>query len=149
LWYSKSHEDALNELQTNAALGLSDSEVSERQEKYGPNRLEGKKKKSLISLFFGQLQDALIYVLLAAAAVTVLVHEYADAIIILAVVVLNAVIGVVQEAKAEKAIEALKKLTTPRSIVRRNGKEVEVNSTELVPGDIVLLDCWKIRTCTT
>lgn len=143
MWYSKSHEDALNELQTNAALGLSDAEVSERQEKYGPNRLEGKKKKSLISLFFGQLQDALIYVLLAAAVVTVLVHEYADAIIILAVVVLNAVIGVVQEAKAEKAIEALNKLTTPRSIVRRNGKEVEINSTELVPGDIVLLDAGR------
>jgi len=143
LWYSKSHEDALNELQTNAALGLTDAEVSERQEKYGPNRLEGKKKKSLISLFFGQLQDALIYVLLAAAVVTVLVHEYADAIIILAVVVLNAAIGVIQEAKAEKAIEALNKLTTPRSIVRRNGREVEINSPELVPGDIVILDAGR------
>ncbi|HSP48090.1 MAG TPA: HAD-IC family P-type ATPase, partial [Clostridiaceae bacterium] len=143
MWYMKSQDDIINELQVDISKGLSDAEVAERQEKYGPNKLEGKKKKSLIALFFGQLQDALIYVLLAAAAVTILVGHGTDAIIILMVVVLNAVIGVVQENKAEKAIEALNKLTTPRSIVRRNGKESEINSTELVPGDIVLIDAGR------
>jgi Ca2+-transporting ATPase len=139
----KSQDDIINELQVDISKGLSDAEVAERQEKYGPNKLEGKKKKSLLALFFGQLQDALIYVLLAAAAVTIIVGHGTDAIIILMVVVLNAVIGVVQENKAEKAIEALNKLTTPRSIVRRNGKEIEINSTELVPGDIVLIDAGR------
>lgn len=143
MWYMKSQDDIINELQVDISNGLSDAEVALRQEKYGPNKLEGKKKKSLLALFFGQLQDALIYVLLAAAVVTVIVGEYTDAIIILAVVILNAVIGVVQENKAEKAIEALNKLTTPRSIVRRNGKDIEVNSTELVPGDIVLIDAGR------
>ncbi|NLK97299.1 MAG: cation-translocating P-type ATPase, partial [Epulopiscium sp.] len=107
---------------------------------YGQNKLKGKPKKSLISLFFAQLKDMLIYVLLSAAVITVVIGEYVDAIIILLVVILNAVIGVVQEYKAEKAIEALQKMTTPKSLVRRDGEIKEISSEQIVPGDIVIID---------
>ena len=85
----------------------------------------------------------LIYVLLGAAAITIAIGEYSDAIIILLVVVLNAVIGVVQEAKAEKAVEALQKMTTPKSLVRRDGEVIEINSEEVVPGDLIILDAGR------
>ncbi|NLB19831.1 MAG: HAD-IC family P-type ATPase, partial [Clostridium sp.] len=140
MWFNKSQDDIIKELDVNVSQGLSDEEVKLRQEKYGENKLQEGKKKTLLALFFSQLNDALIYVLLGAAVITLFIQEYADSVIILAVVVLNAVIGVVQEAKAEKAIEALNKLTTPISLVRRNGEIKEINSTQIVPGDVVILD---------
>lgn len=143
MWFQKSQEEVLNELQVESSTGLSTQEVALRKEKYGENKLQEKKKKTLIQLFLAQLQDALIYVLLAASVVTLFVGEYADTVIILAVVFLNAAIGVIQENKAEKAIEALNKLTTPRSLVRRNGEVTEINSTDIVPGDIVILDAGR------
>lgn len=143
MWFSKSQEDVLKELNVNSALGLSEAEARERLEKYGMNRLKGKPKKSFIALFLSQLKDMLIYVLLAASIITLVIGEYADAIIILLVVILNAVIGVFQEFKAEKAVEALQKMTTPRAVVRREGKAVEINSEEVVPGDIVILDAGR------
>lgn len=143
MWFQKSQEEVLKELQVDGSIGLSNDEVLQRKEKYGENKLQEKKKKTLLQLFFSQLQDALIYVLLAASVVTLFVGEYADTVIILAVVFLNAAIGVIQENKAEKAIEALNKLTTPRSLVRRNGEIIEINSTDIVPGDIVILDAGR------
>lgn len=143
MWFQKSQEEVLKELQVDSSIGLSNDEVLQRKEKYGENKLQEKKKKTLLQLFFAQLQDALIYVLLAASVVTLFVGEYADTVIILAVVFLNAAIGVIQENKAEKAIEALNKLTTPRSLVRRNGEIIEINSTDIVPGDIVILDAGR------
>lgn len=143
MWFQKSQEEVLKELQVDGSIGLSNDEVLQRKEKYGENKLQEKKKKTLLQLFFAQLQDALIYVLLAASVVTLFVGEYADTVIILAVVFLNAAIGVIQENKAEKAIEALNKLTTPRSLVRRNGEIIEINSTDIVPGDIVILDAGR------
>ncbi|KYZ77784.1 ATPase [Anaerosporomusa subterranea] len=143
MWFSKSQEEALNELNVNPATGLTTTEAKARLEKYGANKLKGKPKKSLISLFFEQLQDMLIYVLLGAAVITVAIGEYVDAVIILLVVVLNAVIGVVQEYKAEKAIEALQAMTTPRSLVRRDGEVKEINSEEIVLGDIIVLDAGR------
>ncbi len=140
MWFNKSQDDVLKELNVTISQGLSDEEVQRRQEKYGENKLKEAKKKSLIALFLSQLNDALIYVLLGAAVITVFIGEYADSVIILSVVVLNAAIGVVQEAKAEKAIEALNKLTTPISLVRRNGETREISSTQIVPGDVVILD---------
>jgi P-type Ca2+ transporter type 2C len=122
MWFSKSQEEVLRELNVNPVTGLSKEEVNARLEKYGENKLKGKPKKSLISLFFAQLQDMLIYVLLGAAVITVVIGEYVDAIIILLVVVLNAVIGVIQEYKAGKAIEALQKMTTPKALIRRDGE---------------------------
>lgn len=143
MWFSKSSDETLNELAVNPAVGLSSDEVNSRLEKYGPNKLKGKPKKSLISLFFAQLKDMLIYVLLGATIITIAIGEYVDAIIIIFVVILNAAIGVFQEYKAEKAIEALQKMTTPKSLVRRDGEVKEVNSEEIVPGDIVILDAGR------
>ena len=147
MWFNQSQDEVLKELDVDLTRGLSESEVEKRKEKYGENKLQEAKKKTLIQLFFSQLNDALIYVLLGAAVVTLIVGEYADSVIILAVVFLNATIGVVQEAKAEKAIEALNKLTTPRSLVRRDGETKEINSTQIVPGDVVILDAGRYVPC--
>ena len=143
MWFSKSQKDVLNELGVNPATGLSEDEVKKRLEQFGLNKLKGKPKKSILTLFLSQLKDMLIYVLLASAVITFIIHEYADSIIILLVIVLNAVIGVIQEFKAEKAVEALQKMTTPKSLVRRSGKAIEINSEEVVPGDIVILDAGR------
>ncbi len=143
MWFSKSQEEVLKEFNVDPLIGLTSQEVKLRLDKYGENKLKGKPKKSLISLFFAQLKDMLIYVLLGASVITIVIGEYVDAIIILLVVVLNAVIGVVQEHKAGKAIEALQKMTTPKSLVRRDGEVKEINSEELVPGDIVIIDAGR------
>ncbi len=143
MWYSKSPNDVLKEFGVNPAVGLSEAEAKVRLEKYGLNKLKGKAKKSIISLFFSQLKDMLIYVLLASAVITLIIGEIADSLIILLVVILNAVIGVIQEYKAEKAVEALQKMTTPRSVVRRDGVIKEINSEEVVPGDIIILDAGR------
>lgn len=143
MWFSKPAKEALEELSVDPAKGLSTTEARTRLEKFGPNKLKGKPKKSLLTLFFSQLKDMLIYVLLGAAVITIFIKEYADAIIILLVVILNAVIGVIQESKAEKAVEALQKMTTPKSLVRRDGEVMEINSEEVVPGDIIILDAGR------
>jgi Ca2+-transporting ATPase len=143
MWFSKSPEEVLKEFDVNPSTGLSSEEAKTRIEKYGENKLKGKPKKSIISLFFAQLKDMLIYVLLGAALITIAIGEYVDAIIILLVVVLNAVIGVVQEYKAEKAIEALQQMATPKSLVKRDGEVKEISSEEIVPGDIVVLDAGR------
>ncbi len=143
MWFSKSQSDVLKELEVNPERGLSEAEAKTRLEKYGENKLKGKPKKSLIYLFLSQLKDMLIYVLLASAVITFVIGEYADSIIILLVVILNAVIGVIQEYKAEKAVEALQKMTTPKAVVRRDGAIKEINSEEVVPGDIVVLDAGR------
>lgn len=143
MWFSKSKEEVLREFNVSQSVGLTSEEALIRLEKFGENKLKGKPKKSLISLFLGQLKDMLIYILLAASVITILIGEYVDAIIILMVVVLNAIIGVIQEYKAEKAIEALQKMTTPKALVRRDGEVKEINSEELVPGDIVIIDAGR------
>ncbi len=133
----------MNELGTTIEKGLSPSEVQSRQEKYGPNQLQGKKKKTVFQLFIAQLKDWLIYVLMAAVIITALMGEYVDAVIIVLVIIINAVLGVIQEVKAGKAIEALKKMSSPKALVRRNGEAKEVDSATLVPGDIILLDAGR------
>ncbi|HEY5585409.1 MAG TPA: cation-translocating P-type ATPase [Ruminiclostridium sp.] len=143
MWFSKSQGEVLQKLDVNHSIGLSSAEAKARLDKYGENKLKSKPKKSLIFLFFAQLKDMLIYVLLGATVITIAIGEYVDAIIILSVVILNAVIGVVQEYKAGKAIEALQKMTTPIALVRRDGEVKEINSEELVPGDIIILDAGR------
>lgn len=143
MWHLKSTEEVLQELEVNRETGLTTEEAEARLNRYGANKLAGKKKKSMLSLFLEQLKDMLIYVLLGAAVVTVFVGEYMDSVIIVAVIALNAMIGVIQENKAEKAIEALQQMTTPRALVRRDGEVKEIQSEDVVPGDIVILDAGR------
>ena len=143
MWFSKEMDTVFKELGVNPTTGLITQEAQERLEKYGVNKLKGKGQKSLFRLFLEQLQDTLIYVLLAASVITVIIGEYADTAIILIVVVLNAVVGVAQEYKAGKAVEALQNMTTPHAIVRRDGEIKEISSEDVVPGDIVILDAGR------
>lgn len=142
-WHSESVQTVLDHFKVDPMIGLSDADVRIALEKFGPNKLVGTPKKSLFSLFISQLKDALIYVLMGAAFITLIIGHYIDAIIILLVVFINASIGVFQANKAEKAIEALQNMSTPRALVRRNGEIVEINSEEIVPGDILILDAGR------
>lgn len=139
-YFAKSIPDVLSELNVDPAKGLSADELTKRQAQYGPNKLIGKKRKSILQLFVAQLQDWLIYVLFVAVVITLFMGEYVDAVIILIVIILNAVLGVVQEIKAGNAIEALQKIASPKAIVKRDGNIKEVDSETLVPGDILVLD---------
>lgn len=146
MWFTKSQEAVLKELNVNSKTGLSTEEAKKRLEKYGLNKLKGKPKKSLLQLFLAQLKDVLIYVLIGAAVINIIAHGtegIPDALIILAVVLINALVGVIQESKAEKALEALQQMTAPKSLVRRNGEVIEINSEELVPGDILVIDAGR------
>jgi Ca2+-transporting ATPase len=143
MYYTKSIEEIRKELDVSLDKGLSNKEVEERKNKYGLNKIKEKEKKSLVSIFLSQLKDVLIYVLLGAAAITFIIGEHVDGIIILLVVLLNAVIGVVQENKASQAIAELKKMASPRALVKRDGKTIEIDSEEIVPGDIVVLDAGR------
>ncbi len=120
--------------------GLSGQEVQSRLNEYGRNELEEKKKKSPLVLFLGQFKDFMIIVLIAAAIISGLIGEMTDTIIIMVIVVLNAVIGFIQEYRAEKAMEALKKMAMIQATVIREGRQESVSSADLVPGDIVLLE---------
>lgn len=128
------------------AQGLSESEARLRLETYGANRLKEKKKKSIFLLFVAQLQDWLIYILLAAVVTTLFLGQYTDAVIIILVIVINAVLGVVQQVKAGKAIEALQKMAFPKALVRRSGVVKEIASGKVVPGDILILDAGRFIT---
>ena len=120
--------------------GLSGKEATKRLREYGRNELEEKRPPSVAERMLSQLMDPLIYVLLAAGGISVFLGERGDAVIIAAVVLLNATVGVIQEGKAQKALESLKKLTTRKALVRRDGKLSEMDAAELVPGDRVLLN---------
>ena len=144
-WFQKDVEEVEKELQTNLEKGLTTEEVAKRREKYGLNELQSKKKKSLFQKFLAQFKDFSIIVLIIAAIVSGVVgvaegEGITDTLIILIVVVVNAIIGVTQESKAEKSLEALQKLTDHASKVIRNGEVTVVPAKELVPGDIVVLD---------
>ena len=144
--FKKSINEVLKEQNVNSKVGLSDSEVNERLQKYGENKLDEVKKKTLLQRFIYQLKDVMIYVLLIASVINVIAHGIdglTEAAIILMVVLINAIVGVVQESRAEKTLEALKELSTPRAIVRRNGEVIEIDSKELVPGDIVIIDAGR------
>ena len=147
----KNSKEVLGELNVNPKEGLSTEEAGKRILEYGPNKLAEKKKKPLILVFLSNFNDPMIFILLAAALLSVAISiydsihngssfDFADPIIIMGVCVLNAIIGTVQEAKAEKSLEALKKMSSPTCIVRRDGKLVELKAEELVPGDIVILE---------
>ncbi|PGM61111.1 ATPase [Bacillus cereus] len=146
-WYSKTKDQTLTDLGTNEQYGLTDEIVNERLKQYGPNELATKQKRTLWQRVFAQINDVLVYVLIIAALISAFVGEWADASIIALVVILNAVIGVIQESKAEQALEALKKMATPKAIVKRDGELKEIPSEHVVPGDIVMLDAGRYIPC--
>ena len=143
--YSQSREEAVQTLGTDLARGLNQRECQRRLEQYGKNELRPAKRRGLPARFFSQFQDLMVLILLAAAAVSFAVSwvrgdgEYVDFLIILAIVVCNAVIGTVQEVRADRAIQALKKLSSPHAWVIREGRRQRVESSQLVPGDLVVL----------
>ncbi len=146
MWQTLRKEEVLRKLSTDEKQGLTEKEVQERQEKYGKNKLQEKKKESFIVKFIKQFNDFMIIILIIASIISAVVskmqgeNDYVDSIIIIGIVVFNALMGVIQEAKAEKSIEALKQMTPQLAKTIRNGKTVEVNAEELVKGDIIILD---------
>lgn len=137
-WYQLHIKEILQKLETSEE-GLTDNEVSKRLQHYGLNKLVEEEKISRLKILLHQFTSPLIYILLVAAAVTAFLIEYIDTSVIMAVVALNAIIGYIQEYKAEQGVRALKKMLIPRARVLRNGKDKEINSEHLVPGDVVLL----------
>jgi Ca2+-transporting ATPase len=137
-WYKLSVKEVFSKLETSEE-GLSDADVQKRLLHYGLNKLAEEEKISKLKILLHQFTSPLIYVLMVASVVTVVLHEYIDTGVILAVIALNAIIGYVQEYRAEESVRALRKMVVPKARVLREGKEKEINSEELVPGDIVLL----------
>ena len=146
MWETLRKEEVIKKLETDRRYGLSESDAKERIVKYGKNVIRDKPKESLIVKFFKQFNDFMIIILIIASIVSAVVsfwqgeNDYFDSIIIIAIVVLNALMGVIQEAKAEKSIESLKKMAPPKAKVIRDGESNEINAEDLVPGDIVLLE---------
>jgi Ca2+-transporting ATPase len=141
---SSTAKEVLHAFGTNPESGLTEDEAAARLVKNGRNILAPKKSISPFLRLLTQFNDPMIYILLAAAVISILLGEIADSIIILFVVVLNGIIGYIQEARAEKAIDALKKMSSPRAAVRRGGKVCEIDAAELVCGDIVLLEAGRV-----
>lgn len=140
MYEMKSASETIRLLQSDRKNGLNRREALERKAKQGANRLKEQEKKSVWQMIIGQLNDPLILILIAAMAVSLLLGEAGDAGIIVAVVVLNAVIGVIQEGKAGKAVEALKKISAPQALVIREGRTMKISAEDLVTGDVVLLE---------
>ena len=146
MWETLRKEEVVRKLKTNIRSGLNEEEVVFRRSKYGKNKLDDKPKESLLVKFLKQFNDFMIIILIIASIVSAGIsyfqgeNDYIDSIIIIAIVILNAIMGVVQEAKAEKSIEALKEMTPPRAKVVRDGIVKEINAEELVPGDIIILE---------
>lgn len=144
--YLASAEEVLEEQSTSAASGLTAAEAQSRLASVGPNKLDEEEKTPMWKRFFEQMGDPMVIMLLVAAAISVITGfiqgepEWADAAIILSVVILNSVLGVIQEAKSEQALEALQEMSAAQSKVIRDGKMVHMASSELVPGDVVLLE---------
>jgi Ca2+-transporting ATPase len=139
MWYNLSPDEALKAMASRHA-GLEADEAASRLAQHGPNQLEGRKKTSPVLVFFSQFLSPLIYVLLVAVVISFVVGHYMDAWVILGVLVLNAIIGFMQETRAEKAMEALIRMAAPQATVRRHGSIINVPAREIVPGDILIFE---------
>ena len=146
MWQTLEKNDVIRRLNTKEREGLTEEEVKVRQAKYGKNKLKDKKKESIIIKFIKQFNDFMIITLIIASIISAVIskmqgeNDYVDSIIIIGIVIFNALMGVIQEAKAEKSIEALKQMTPQITKVIRNGKTTEINAEDLVKGDIVILE---------
>jgi len=138
--YQQSIDEVVQYSKTDLKIGLSSPEVKKRLDEVGPNQLEEKKGRTPWDMFLGQFKDVLVLILLISALVSFILGEVSDAIVIAIILILNATLGVVQEYKAEKSLAALKKMTTLNALVIRDGKQARIEATQLVPGDIVLLE---------
>ena len=145
--YEQNIDVVLNELKTNEKVGLSDEEVQERKRKYGDNKLQESKKKTSFQKFVDQFKDVMIIILLIAAAISFILavkendaHAFFEPLLILLIVVLNAIMGVIQENKAERSLEALMSMSSPHARVIRDGGEKLINASDLVVGDIIKLE---------
>ena len=139
-WHALSREQVLDKLDTGLEKGLTDSQAKERIDKYGANQLEEGKKTTFLQMVIAQLNSFVVILLIVAAAISALLGETIDAIAIVTIVILNTVMGVVQEGKAQQELAALKKMASPEAQVMRDGHRVSVPARELVPGDIVFLE---------
>lgn len=145
-WFSKSIEDTLRGLETDKARGLDSKQALKRLSEYGSNALEVKKKKSLLRRFIEQLSDLMIIILVAAAILSLFVSiingeaDFVDPIIIVAIIIINATLGLVQESRAQHALESLQRLSSPKTSVLRDGKRIDIDSESLVKGDIIFLE---------
>ncbi len=146
MWHTKNIKEIEKELRTNIKTGLGEEDVKIRQNEFGKNKIEERKKESIFVKFLNQFKDFMIIILIIAAIISAIVSymegagDYFDSIIIIAIVIFNGIMGLVQEMKAEKSIEALKKMSAPVAKVRRNGKILTINGEDIVPGDIVILE---------
>ena len=146
MWETLKIEEVRKRLKTNLYSGLTDNQVEERIKKYGKNVLKDKKKESIFIKFIKQFQDFMILILIAASIISATMAyiegtgDYIDSIIIIAIVVFNAILGVIQESKAEKSLEALKKMSAPTANVKRNGRIITIKGEDVVPGDLVMLE---------
>ncbi|NMB07963.1 MAG: calcium-transporting P-type ATPase, PMR1-type [Tissierellia bacterium] len=143
-WYKLTAEELKTKLNTHKDKGISNLEAKNRLEKYGLNELKEEARKSLLYKILAQFKDFLVIILIIASIISYIVGEKVDAIVILAIVIINALLGLYQEGRAEKALEALKKMTSPNAKVIREGNTTVVPANSLVPGDIVLLDAGDI-----
>ena len=139
-WWLADVETVVRDFGSDLEKGLTPTQVKDRQEKYGPNQLVEKKGRSAISLFLDQFRDFMIWVLIGAALVSGFLKEWVDAVAIICIVILNAIMGFIQEYRAEKSLAALKKLSSPNSKVIRNGNHQVIPSNEIVPGDLVEME---------
>ena len=146
MWYTLRTDEVVRKLNTDIKKGLTKEEVKKRKEKYGKNKLKDKPKESIIIRFIKQFNDFMIIILIIASIISAVVsymqgeNDYFDSIIIIAIVFFNAIMGLVQEEKAEKSIEALKQMTPQLANVIREGKIEQINAEELVPGDIIIIE---------
>lgn len=141
LWHTKTTARIADELDTNPKIGISEEESGRRLSIYGPNALKERERRSPIFLFLGQFNDFMVWILISAAIISgFLLREITESLAITAILFINAVLGFVQEYRAERAMEALKKLAAPKSRVLRDGYERLIPASELVPGDVILLE---------
>ena len=146
MWYTQNIQDVVSSLKSNVGTGLSDKQVTLLQKQYGKNKLNDAKKESLFVRFIKQFNDFMVIILIISAIISAVTsylegsHDYIDSFIIVAIVVFNAIMGLIQETKAEKSIEALKAMFAPNTKVKRNGKVLSIPSEDVVPGDILKLE---------
>lgn len=142
--YQKELEEIIKELNTNTTTGLTVTEVKKRQEKYGSNELKQKPKKTIRKMILEQLTDKMIIILLIASLLSFILGETLEGVVILFIIAINIIISVIQEKKASDALEALRNMNAPQTLVLRNGKKEKILAKELVPGDIVFLEAGNI-----